>query len=312
MTCILLAPTKELAQAVIADLTVECEYGSTVLEGSLYTAAHHQESGPYAGRHIVPGGKPSPCNDPDIPNMREGSIILVSHLDLDTIGGVLRGIATWFNLLFAYHPKFWELAEFVDVNGPHRMDENHRYAPYIRACWAWIKENRPPPAWGKITNVTSFIKEAEVMLEKLLEDHSSELLEMGEEFRRAENALNKDSLVEIFCVPNGEFIAMRKSDGFVNHLYKTYGEESKEDLICEAVVAFNTKFNSITVSFESSALGINAKDFVQSLWGPDAGGHPNIAGSPRGKQMTESDLSECCRRLMIEIDSSTKSYLASY
>ena len=50
----------------------------------------------------------------------------------------------------------------------------------------------------------------------------------------------------------------------------------------------NTKFGSITVSALDNAF--DCKAVVQGLWGELAGGHPGIAGSPRGQAMTESDL----------------------
>ena len=34
----------------------------------------------------------------------------------------------------------------------------------------------------------------------------------------------------------------------------------------------------------------SAKEIVQELWGNEAGGHPGIAGSPRGQEMTEKDM----------------------
>jgi hypothetical protein len=76
---------------------VEAEYGSVVIEGTVYTAAHHQPSGPYVGDHVVPGGRPAPCNDTAIPpvawDVEGGPVALVSHLDLDTVGGLLRAVA---------------------------------------------------------------------------------------------------------------------------------------------------------------------------------------------------------------------------
>ena len=50
----------------------------------------------------------------------------------------------------------------------------------------------------------------------------------------------------------------------------------------------NTK--SITVSFADRGKKISAKEIVQELWGNEAGGHPGIAGSPRGQEMTEKDM----------------------
>ena len=76
-------------------LTVEAEYGATVVEGSVYTAAHHQPAGSkYAGDHVVAGGRPSPCVDKGIPLFFQEIpwFVGISHVDLDTIGGVLRAL----------------------------------------------------------------------------------------------------------------------------------------------------------------------------------------------------------------------------
>ena len=37
---------------------------------------------------------------------------------------------------------------------------------------------------------------------------------------------------------------------------------------------------------------VSAKELVQELWGNEAGGHPGIAGSPRGQEMTEKDMQQ--------------------
>ena len=91
---VLHAPTADLARSIVLPvLTVEAEYGSYVCEGRFYTAAHHQGEGPYAGRHL-PGhegtGRPAPCNDDGITMIGEEDVVVVSHIDLDTLGGCLR------------------------------------------------------------------------------------------------------------------------------------------------------------------------------------------------------------------------------
>ena len=40
---------------------------------------------------------------------------------------------------------------------------------------------------------------------------------------------------------------------------------------------------------------VSAKELVQELWGNEAGGHPGIAGSPRGKEMTEKDMKQLAK-----------------
>ena len=128
----LLVPTAEVARHTSADVTVEAEYGSHVMEGTRYTAAHHQASGPYAGRHL-PGlaqvGRPSPCNDTQIPLLPADGVVALSHIDLDAIGGALRTDPDAAGLFSDETARFWALAEQVDVRGPHRLDTTHPDVP---------------------------------------------------------------------------------------------------------------------------------------------------------------------------------------
>lgn len=56
---VLHAPSAALAATLTPTLTVEAEYGSVVMQGTRYTAAHHQPAGSrFAGRHLVEGGAP--------------------------------------------------------------------------------------------------------------------------------------------------------------------------------------------------------------------------------------------------------------
>jgi len=53
----------DLLRTAAPHLTVEAEYGATVVEGTLYTAAHHQPAGsPFAGDHVVAGGRQAAGN----------------------------------------------------------------------------------------------------------------------------------------------------------------------------------------------------------------------------------------------------------
>jgi hypothetical protein len=64
-----------------------------------------------------------------------------------------------------------------------------------------------------------------------------------------------------------------------------------------AVVTFNTKFKSVTVSIADPQPGFSCREFVQKLWGPEAGGHDGIAGSPRGREMTLDDAKTAFTKL---------------
>lgn len=270
------APSAVLATSVSATVTVEAEYGSVVVEGAAYTAAHHQRQGPFAGRHIVAEGRPAPCNDDAIPTIAEGTI-LVSHFDLDTLGGVLRAMGAC-----PVAKSFWDLAEYVDVSGPHKLGLSGASAADVarlRAFWAWSQANRVQWPRDAVTDITEYVHAAKTALEKILADDPA-MLAAGREMAEKEAALNAASFV---CLESG--VISRRSDTFVNHLYVTpYNWDS------DAVVSHNTKTGAITLSLAEPIEGVSCREIVQRLWGPEAGGHAGIAGSPRERVMTDDDF----------------------
>ena len=109
MNKILLAPTKELAASIPQpEATVEAEYGGSCIEGKEITLAHHVEK--YKDN-------PAPCNT-DLEKTLDGATILVSHIDLDTLGGIFAISGEKMD-----DPEFWQAAEFIDLNGPHHIHE---------------------------------------------------------------------------------------------------------------------------------------------------------------------------------------------
>tara|TARA_B100000424_G_C22928978_1_gene494203 strand:+ start:493 stop:1050 length:558 start_codon:yes stop_codon:yes gene_type:complete len=119
---VILAPKAQLAVDTLSlkpppKLTVEAEYGAFVCEGTEYTSAHHQPIGsPYVGRHLEPEfGKPAPCNDQNIPVLAENDVVLISHIDLDTVGGLMRASGKYEECFTELSSEFWEFVEKVDV-----------------------------------------------------------------------------------------------------------------------------------------------------------------------------------------------------
>ena len=119
-------------------VTVEAEYGDRCVEGTELTLAHH---GPRAGN-------PAPCVA-EVPARlgtqftNAGATIGVSHVDLDTVGGILR-LAEGDRPLTGSE-EFWRVAAFVDVNGVHRLAEANASDEIVRqlhAWWAWSETNR--------------------------------------------------------------------------------------------------------------------------------------------------------------------------
>ncbi len=282
---ITLAPTLELATQIQPHISVEAEYGDTVIQGSLYTAAHHGSR----------SSNPCPCVDTGIPLAGEGETILVSHVDLDTVGGVGRALG---------HPAverrfnaFWAGAAFIDTAGPHRLAE----LPYVdgvapevvsdmlHAYWAWAQENRGPQRARDVTHdVTAEIeRHLNVLLDIAGEcrggnDEGGSLIAAGRVFKAAGEALNVESYRGCRRYNNRPVVAFRVSDAFVNHLYTLPSGE-----VAQAVVAFNSKTKAVTLSFESKDNTANAAEIMKTVFGPEAGGHKGIAGSPRGVELSE-------------------------
>ena len=276
MTRVILAPTVDLAKTLHPQpsLSVEAEYGSIVVEGTKFTAAHHQATGPFATTN-----NSAPCNNTDIPVITGGTI-LVSHFDLDTVGGCLRGMNR--RVMRSYFP-FWELAEFVDLNGPHKLGTSGASDTDLRrlhAFWAWKEENVPRFSRDTVTDITEHIVEADEALCAILAGDQF-LLEAGDAMMAATEELNLNT----FCGIHNSII-IRVGPSFVNHLYD-WG-----DFIAKAVAAFNTRTGGITISLAEPIDGVSCREVVQSMWGSEAGGHAGIAGSPRGQRMSLSDLQD--------------------
>lgn len=303
---VLLAPSADLAREVLATntvyLTVEAEYGAFVAEGALHTAAHHQPAGsPYAGRHVVEGGRPSPCNSPEIPFLTEGDadsgVILVSHVDLDTFGGVLRSRPE-FQDLFPGRVRdgddlraFWDLAEYVDVRGPHKLGGSgagERTLRQLYAFWAWSRANSPRFPRDQVSDLTGLVTAAGEALRRILAG-DAELLAAGDAYRAAEDDLNRRTFVR----REGDVVVRTSDKEFCNHLYV-----DPSGVPAKAVAALGREGGSVTISLADPVPGVSCRAIVQGLWGPEAGGHDGIAGSPREKDMGEAGLQQAVSALV--------------
>ena len=279
---VILAPSADLASTINADVTVEAEYGTVVAEGTVYTAAHHQ---PGMENH------PAPCNDPDIPALEDG-IVLVSHVDLDTFGGCLRaaGVTSLFNDAFQ---GFWNLAEFVDLNGPHKLGESGATPENIlrlHAFWAWKEKVVPRFDTSRTHDVTSYVYQAGDALAFILTGDEAHL-EAGRTMMARTQELNVGTFETVW---SGGVVVRVTNDahGFCNHLYDTPEGDAHA-----AVAAYNKDGGSITISLADTVEGVSCRDIMQGLFGPEAGGHEGIAGSPREQRMTEEDFDRACDAL---------------
>lgn len=263
---IVLAPTYELALTRTPEATVEAEYGSKVVEGSVVTLAHHVE----AYRH-----HPAPCNAVVAPLQEGGEEILISHLDLDTLGGIMA--------LMGCKPvnqAFWEGAEFIDLNGPHRIRElPYQVKEQIEAYWAWADTPRFPPQTNEVVDVTERCKMNIRIIERILNGDEA-LLESGrkwaaEQLEKTEVCLiEEDKRVRVFAT-NGIFTAAQYYS-------------PKLDTVASITISYNTAQGSITVATSDGSL--DCCQLTQELFGPEAGGHTGIAGTPRNVRMSLADF----------------------
>ena len=286
---VILAPTAQLASDTLSldnppALTVEAEYGAFVCEGSRYTAAHHQPVGSdYVGRHVVEGGRPAPCNDENIPVLSENEVALVSHLDLDTIGGLMRASGKY-EACFSENAEFWNLAEINDVKGVHMVDENHSFYICLRGIQKEIQEKLPNTPRDANSDVTEFVSSiSDYISEALKTPQKGANFEQGLSFVQDELDLNFDTFETI--TPLTLIVRRSKEGAFCNHLYN-----EPHGIAGLGVIAYNEKYKSITLSLAEPIKGISCREIVQELWGNEAGGHDGIAGSPRNMPMTEAQF----------------------
>ncbi len=258
-------------------VTVEAEFGSILVSGSILTLAHH---GPRSNN-------PAPCSMPNnCCSCEKPEVIGLSHFDLDTLGGCMAVMG-----VKPENDDFWNLIGFVDVHGVHHVDEANASPENIRrlhALWAWSENFRVfSPRDGSVEDITQKIQEGFRIIEAVLND-DEELLIAGDAFKKAGELLNAESLIE-----TNDGLVLRKHEKFVNHLYTT-----PDGNVNKAVLAFNTARQAITLSFADSS-NLSACTILQSIWGNEAGGHAGIAGSPRGQEMTEEDF-EKAKNAVIE------------
>ena len=241
----------------IPTATVEAEYGDVLVSGSWATLAHHGSRS-----HL-----PCPCIEANRLDTPAELVVGISHLDLDTLGGVLS--------LLGSKPEaetFWAAAARVDVEGPHMLPlitTDPAVLAQLNAFWAWSEGNRLLlPRDGAAVDVTQEIMVAAEAVAKILGGDST-LLEAGIAWATGKEALDKASLRF-----EAGGLQYRVAEGWVNHLY---GTETK------AILGYNPKTKKVTLSFvdEVAAGHFDAGKLLQGFFGPAAGGRKCGAGGPR-------------------------------
>lgn len=255
-------------QNIIPVATVEAEYGEKVIKGTEVTLAHHIKE--YENN-------PAPCNTPNVPIVSDNTTIIVSHLDLDTLGGISALIGRK-----KEDVKFWQSAEFIDLNGPHNLFQVEEETRKKYIAYQAYQASHRNPRFTEITDVTDIVLEHLRIIDRVI-DGDKMLIQEGMKWDKETKKKIEDCLifennnVRVFNSPEGVFCSA------------SYYSE-KQGKVIPSTVTRNGKFKSVTVAMADGGKKVSAKELVQELWGNEAGGHPGIAGSPRGREMTEKDL----------------------
>lgn len=273
--CNSLSAAEKFAAENKVSASVEAEYGNFTIEGREITLAHHG-----ANR-----GNICPCLN-KVELRDDDAVIIISHIDMDTIGGVLS--------LVGGKPEickdFWNIVAFVDLNGPHKLQLRHfetfdvvdkQTIEVLWSCFKYIEEN-VPRFTGKdlIVDVTQVFMD----LHRFLIDVSQNLDKYAEE-GRIWNKIKGDE-IDQYLVSGNEHLRVFAAPFFANGAY--YSKILKR--IVPAVVNLNPTVGSITLSFEDGGEKFNAAAIMREFFGPEAGGHAGIAGSPRGVIYNMDDL----------------------
>lgn len=247
----------QLKQQAIPFATVEAEYGDFCIEGTHATLAHHVSN----YRDF-----PAPCIRTDVSPLDSG-VILVSHLDLDTLGG----IALLEDCYFAH--SFWESEAIIDTKGalglpliPESDDM------LMKIFWAWESAHKQPLPLTEqeIVDVTDQVKEKLLFLNQLLSNQVSEEVKTSylnqfktEIERYLENCVYEDRFMRLFVSESPMHFQMHKSEtGWID--------------VC---IHYNPSRKALTLSDISGRMDCGA--LMKELFGHKAGGQFRIGGTPR-------------------------------
>lgn len=241
---------------------VETEWGSEAVDSPNGPTLNHHQAAVAAN-----GGEPLPvpCNYENY--NYDCDIVAVSHMDLDTLGGILA--------IQGRKPEateFWNAAAFVDVTGPHAVVGTIYEGQHVALASYWATAPRLPRLEEGVdmVDVTDIVEESVKILTSAISGHSAHV---GQTFLANLAELDESSFVKMV----GD-VTLRSSNQFVNASYQRS--------LC--VVGYNTNFKSITLSFAEDC-AFSASDLLQEVFGPEAGGHAGIGGTPREIEYTLDD-----------------------
>jgi hypothetical protein len=264
--------------------TVEAEYGDIVIEGTVITLAHHVRK----YKH-----NPPPCTY-KLEKPVNLDAIGISHIDADTVGGVITLINDGDNILPQY---MWDVIGYIDINGYHRAYNHPRFNEckiYIHALFKYLEEVNSLYSINTISSIecidVSNIMRNAIDVLKSIKNNNKVMMLKGYLYEKQMKSLEKKSFVDMAITKRYRRVILRSSNKFVNHLYR------HSDIIADILVGYNVESKSITLSFEKD-IGISARDYMRRLYGNKAGGHKTIAGTPRDESYDIKDAEELFKKI---------------
>lgn len=249
--------------------TIECEYGSTVIEGAV-TLAHHVE-----GWTKAPSLQSSNILlEAGIELVEEMDYIMISHIDLDTICGIMA-VAEDYDI----PEDIKKGINHVDCNGQHHIfdtEVSENAKRYILSYIGYALKNKAPQQ----EDVTEYV------IELIQNFNTEENYEVGKAFVEGRRAEAEASL----SVAIGKVALIDQAAD--SEAFGLNSEYILEGIEYDYIIVFNRKFGNITVSSRLGNSGDkNMSDIMKAVFGEMAGGHKGIAGTPRGKSYTLEDAS---------------------
>ena len=234
---------------------------------------------------------PAPCNNPNIPNIsniasytmkftkdcelrdtiyEEGGVIQVSHLDADTLLGVMR-------LLGLSLPSLdLELMEKIDLNGSSVCDNIYDQTRlYMVGISEYSRELKFPRVSDQIQDVSDYIYHLLLIPEDLI-------------IERGLVSTQKSEATYANCLKQGGDIV-----GDLKYGFWSIGSSDPLDPSrpyqdnYSIVVVYRSHFKTVSIYCNPAVSSIS--DVRGSFGGYQFAGHPKAAGSPRGIEITEAD-----------------------
>ena len=280
---VILSPTAQLASDTLSlnpppTLSIKAEYGAFVLEGTKYTSAHNQPVGSdYNGR-------PTPCNDENIPVLSEEEVVIISTVDVSTIGGLMRASGKHSDL-FSEHVSFWNLVEESDLCGTQLLEEDHPYYFCLRGIIKHIAETKEDYPQDRNSELTEYVEKISDYISVALQSTDrGENFNLGVQAVQADLELNLDTFVSMTPIS----LIVRKTKGEeCNHLCS-----NPDGLKGVGVISYNEKWKSIKVSVADALTDFSCLSFLKEVLGRGSKGDKTEAVSPPEKNYSENEFKE--------------------